>query len=74
MRHVPWTRLLRERKTDHAGTAVDLLPFVAANRERLVIKPSGGGGGGNITIGRDTSDEAWAQAIRRGVRGRARPR
>jgi hypothetical protein len=66
-RHVPWTRMLRERETDHEGTAVDLLPFVAANRERLVIKPSGGGGGGNIVIGRDTGGQAWAQAIQRGV-------
>ena len=65
-RHIPWTRVLRERTTDHAGTTVDLLPFVAANRERLVIKPSGGGGGGNITIGRDATDEAWAAAIQRG--------
>ena len=65
--HVPWTRMLRERKTDRAGAAVDLLPFVAANRERLVIKPSGGGGGGNIVIGRDTDEQAWAQAIQRGV-------
>jgi hypothetical protein len=66
-RHVPWTRMLRERETDHAGTAVDLLPFVAANRVRLVIKPSGGGGGGNIVIGRETSEQAWAQAIQRGA-------
>jgi len=66
-RHVPWTRVLRERKTDHTGAVVDLLPFVAANRERLVIKPSGGGGGGNIVIGRDISEQAWAQAIQRGV-------
>jgi len=66
-RHVPWTRVLGERKTDRGGATVDLLPFVAANRERLVIKPSGGGGGANITIGRDTGDEAWAQAIQRGV-------
>jgi len=66
-RHVPWTRVLRDRKTDHAGTTVDLLPFVAANREHLVIKPSGGGGGANVAIGRDTGDEAWAQAIQRGA-------
>ena len=66
-RHVPWTRVLRDRKTDHAGTTVDLLPFVAANREHLVIKPSGGGGGANVVIGRDTDDEAWAQTIQRGA-------
>jgi len=66
-RHIPWTRLLRERKTDRAGTTVDLLPFVAANRQQLVIKPSGGGGGANITIGRDVDDATWAAAIQRGV-------
>jgi hypothetical protein len=66
-RHVPWTRVLRERTTDHAGATVDLLGFVAEHRARLVIKPSGGGGGANVTIGRDTGDEAWAQAIQRGA-------
>ena len=66
-RHVPWTRVLGERKTCRAGTVVDLLPFVAANREHLVIKPSGGGGGANVAIGRDTSDAGWAQAIQRGA-------
>ncbi len=66
-RHIPWTRLLRERTTDHAGTSIDLLPFVATNRERLVIKPAGGGGGVNITIGRDVSDETWTAALHKGV-------
>src|SRR5262249_2514875 len=29
-RHIPWTRLLRDRTTDREGRTVDLLPFVAA--------------------------------------------
>jgi hypothetical protein len=66
-RHIPWTRVLRERTTDRGGTTVDLLPFVAANRPQLVIKPSGGGGGANITVGRDVDDAAWTAAIQRGV-------
>lgn len=66
-RHIPWTRGLRERKTDRAGEEVDLVPFVAANRERLVIKPAGGGGGGNIHVGRDLTDTAWAAAIQTGL-------
>jgi hypothetical protein len=66
-RHIPWTRVLRERKTDHAGTEIDLLPYVAAHRELLVIKPAGGSGGKNIHIGRDLSDDAWTQAIQRGI-------
>ncbi|CAN5374197.1 hypothetical protein BH11MYX1_BH11MYX1_02280 [soil metagenome] len=66
-RHVPWTRLLRDVATEVEGVQLELLPFVAANRERLVIKPSGGGGGGNITIGRDVTAEAWTAAIQRGL-------
>ncbi|HEY4181368.1 MAG TPA: hypothetical protein VGM90_31195 [Kofleriaceae bacterium] len=64
--HVPWTRLLRERRTDRSGE-VDLIPHVVANRAGLVIKPAGGGGGGNITIGRDVDDATWAAAIQRGL-------
>ncbi|MDB4957887.1 MAG: hypothetical protein JWO36_5456 [Myxococcales bacterium] len=66
-RHVPWTRLLRERTTDRGGATVDLLPFVADHRDGLVIKPSGGGGGGNVTIGRDVDTATWSAAIHRGV-------
>lgn len=66
-RHIPWTRLLRERTTDRDGAAVDLLPYVAGHRERLVIKPAGGGGGANVTVGRDVGDVAWSAAIQRGV-------
>ena len=66
-RHIPWTRVLRERKTDFGDREIDLLETVATNREQLVIKPSGGGGGGNITIGRDVTDSEWIAAIKRGV-------
>lgn len=65
--HIPWTRVLRERKTDRAGVEVDLVPFVAAHREQLVIKPAGGGGGGNIHVGRDLTDEVWTDAIQKGI-------
>jgi hypothetical protein len=66
-RHVAWTRVLRERTTEFEGASIDLLPWVAANRERLVIKPSGGGGGANIHIGKHLDDAAWTAAIHKGV-------
>jgi hypothetical protein len=66
-RHIPWTRVLRERATDRGGSTVDLLSFVAANRAQLVIKPAGGGGGNHVMVGRDIDDESWAAAIKRGV-------
>jgi hypothetical protein len=66
--HIPWTRGLRERQTDRAGQTIDLLPFVASNREQLVIKPAGGGGGGDVTIGRNVSDAEWDAVIQKGLK------
>lgn len=64
LRHVPWTRVVEERHTEHAGAAVDLLPFIAANRERLVLKPNDEYGGKGIVLGWTVDDDAWQQAIR----------
>jgi hypothetical protein len=36
-RHIPWTRKVREMKTDYRREGIDLVPFVAENRERLVL-------------------------------------
>lgn len=65
--HVPWTRLLRERNTSRGRAEVDLLPHVLGHRADLVIKPAGGGGGGNVTIGRDADEATWSAALQRGV-------
>ena len=46
------------------GAAVDLLPFIAANRERLVLKPNDEYGGKGIVLGWTVDDDAWQQAIR----------
>jgi uncharacterized protein (DUF433 family) len=35
--HVPWSRVVEERCTQHVGRSVDLLEFTSANRERLVL-------------------------------------
>src|SRR5438046_6859713 len=43
--HVPWTRLVRSTKSDYYGREIDLLDFVIANRERLVLKPNDDYGG-----------------------------
>jgi hypothetical protein len=66
--HIPWTRALRERKTDRDGAILDLVPFVANNRERLVIKPAGSSGGASITIGKNVTDAEWSSTIERGLK------
>ena len=61
--HVPWTRVLEERRTEHGGRAVDLVPYVVAGRERLVLKPNDDYGGAGIVLGWTVDATAWAQAV-----------
>ena len=65
--HVPWTRTVVERKTRFGGREVDLVPFVHAHRERLVLKPNDDYGGAGITLGWTVDDAAWAEAITRAL-------
>jgi hypothetical protein len=62
--HVPWTRLMEERSTTYGGASVDLVPFVAANRERLVLKPNDDYGGKGIVLGWTVDDATWQAALR----------
>lgn len=63
-RHVPWTRLVREVLTDGPeGEEVDLVPFVRAHREALVLKPNRGFGGEGIVLGREATDSEWDSGI-----------
>ncbi|MBY0489501.1 MAG: circularly permuted type 2 ATP-grasp protein [Gemmatimonadaceae bacterium] len=61
--HVPWTRVVEERTTEYTSGVVDLVPFIAANRERLVLKPNDEYGGKGIVLGWTVDDAAWQAAI-----------
>ncbi len=65
--HVPWTRVVEERQTQHEGATVDLLPFVRDHRERLVLKPNDDYGGKGIVLGWLVSDSEWATALQTAV-------
>lgn len=62
--HIPWTRIVKERKTMFHEREVDLLPFIAENRENLVLKPNDDYGGKGVIIGWETSLEDWLQVLR----------
>lgn len=62
-KHVPWTRLVRAAKSDYLGAEIDLLDFVSANRNRLVLKPNDDYGGQGITIGWNSDESGWASAL-----------
>ena len=61
--HVPWTRLVRAGRSDFRGEQIDLLEFVAARRDRLVLKPNDDYGGHGIYIGWNTDEIAWDEAM-----------
>jgi hypothetical protein len=63
-RHIPWTRLLSERRTANArGETVDLLEHVRQHREQLVIKPNRSYGGDGVLLGSSASQSDWEAAI-----------
>jgi glutathionylspermidine synthase len=60
---IPWTRILRAGHTNYGDWRIDLLPFVADNRERLVLKPASDYGGHNVALGMETEQAAWDEII-----------
>ncbi|MFL5616135.1 MAG: hypothetical protein ACJ796_20885 [Gemmatimonadaceae bacterium] len=65
--HIPWTRVVEDRPTGTPGATqrqTDLLPFIAANREQLVLKPNDEYGGKGIVLGWEVDQSGWEQAIR----------
>ena len=65
--HIPWTRLVEERKTEYQGQPIDLIPWLARNRERLVLKPNDDYGGAGIVLGWEVADPAWAAAVKQAL-------
>ncbi len=62
--HIPWTRVVEARTTRGPdGPDVDLLTWCAANRERLVLKPSDAYGGHGIVLGWTVDATAWTTAL-----------
>jgi hypothetical protein len=67
--HVPWTRRVADGPTDYRGEPVELVPFVRANRGRLVLKPNDDYGGHGIHIGWESDEAAWDAALEEALAG-----
>jgi hypothetical protein len=64
---VPWTRVVEERKTAFRGKTIDLVPWMADNREQLVLKPNDDYGGTGIVLGWEVDGAAWDSAVQRAL-------
>ncbi|MBA4155898.1 MAG: hypothetical protein H0X65_00270 [Gemmatimonadetes bacterium] len=63
--HIPWTRVVEERKTQYRDETIDLLDWTLRNREHLVLKPNDEYGGTGIVLGWEVDDAQWEQALHR---------
>jgi uncharacterized circularly permuted ATP-grasp superfamily protein len=65
--HIPWTRVMEERKTTFNNQPIDLIPFVIENKDQLVLKPNDDYGGKGIVLGWTVDQPIWEQAVRQAV-------
>lgn len=61
---IPWTRLVRERRTlDASGREVDLPAYARGHKDGLVLKPNRAYGGQNVVAGADVSCAEWEERL-----------
>jgi hypothetical protein len=62
-RHVPWTRVVEDVKTEYDDEPVELLRHIREHRKDLVLKPSDEYGGTGVTLGWEVDEKKWDHAI-----------
>jgi hypothetical protein len=65
--HIPWTRVMEERRTQENGEEVDLVPFVIANKDRLVLRPNDSHGADGTVAGWTVDQPVWEAAVMRSL-------
>ena len=68
-RHVPWTRVVADVKTEYDGAPIELLEYIRKNQKNLVMKPSDEYGGMGVTLGWEVEKKSWEQAIEQALPG-----
>src|SRR3989339_11672 len=68
-KYLPWTRMIKERKTaDPNNRAVDLIPYIIKKKDFLTIKPSRAYGGQGVVIGKLTEKIKWSEYVQKALR------
>lgn len=67
-KYLPWTRILKERKTSGPRERmVDLTAYVCKNKDKLVIKPNRAYGGKEVTIGKLAGKKQWDRFVQKAI-------
>ncbi len=62
-KHLPWTRMVKDRKTTYQGQTVELLRKMRSDRHSFVMKPNAEYGGKGVVIGREVDPKVWDDTI-----------
>jgi len=62
-KHIPWTRVFRDERTENKGESIDLVEWTRSNSHKLVLKPNDDYGGNGIFIGWNSTPVEWDEAI-----------
>lgn len=65
--HIPWTRVVRDIKSDYNGEPIELLKYIRENQQSLVLKPSDEYGGMGVTLGWEIDPAKWEDAIQQAL-------
>jgi hypothetical protein len=68
-RLLPWTRMLRDRRAEAEGETVDLVTYVKARREEMILKPAFEYGGAGIAAGWKVGDAEWSDLVNGALSG-----
>ena len=68
-RHVPWTRVVSDEKTEHYGKPIGLLTYLRKHQKDLVMKPSDEYGGTGVMLGWEVDAKDWERAIEHALAG-----
>ena len=67
-KYIPWTRKIIPGDTVYRGEKIRMESFLAANKDKLVIKPPLGLGGQRVCIGQGTFRKEWEYLVKTALR------
>jgi hypothetical protein len=68
--HLPWTRFVAPVKSTYGQEAIDLPEYIAANREKLLLRPLEAASDQHSYDGAELEQPVWERAIKTALRNR----